>query len=604
MSMDASTGTSAGPVAAMAGRASWADARAAPEAFARGLLRAVVIAAPAPAAMLCPAGGRSREPVLTAGAVDELVRAWSADGAAREAPGVAALPGEGRWMAAAPCRVAQDETLVAVALIQGDRAQAQQALMRVELVCGLAEAWRVGREQEARADAAEAPGRALGVLAAVNEHDRFFASCLAACHEIAERWEAERVSIALVRSGAARLEAVSHAERLAREGRLSRSLEAAMDEAIDQDREVACPPDPEDVVICRAAREHLSSHATGSCVTLPLRRQGECVGAICVEWVERSSPPARVIESLRLTAELLTPRILDVRARDRWIGARAWTAAMEAGAALVGPRHTGVKLLAILAAALLLSAIFVQGPNRVTADMTLESVSQRVLPAPFDGYLASASVEVGDVVAAGQTLATLDTAELRLEVAELRSEQRSRLAEEAIARREGDTAAAQAARAAADRAAARIELLEGRVAAAELRSPIAGVVVEGDLERRVGAPVTTGDRLLAIAPVDALRAELQIPEGRIAEVSVGSRGELATASFPERRIGFTVERIDPVARVVEGGNVFAARVRLDEAPAWMRPGMEGVAKVGAGRRSYAAIWTRDLVNWVRMKLWI
>jgi hypothetical protein len=32
--------------------------------------------------------------------------------------------------------------------------------------------------------------------------------------------------------------------------------------------------------------------------------------------------------------------------------------------------------------------------------------------------------------------------------------------------------------------------------------------------------------------------------------------------------------------------------------------MEGVAKIRIGRRTYAYLWTRKLVNWVRMKLWI
>ncbi len=581
-------------------QADWADSRVAPETFARGLLRAMVVAAPAPAAMLCSPS--DAEPLLTAGRVDELVRAWSASRPAER--GVRSMPSENHWMAAAPCRVSAEETLFAVALVIGERAQAQQALMRMELVGGLAEAWRIGREQESRRDAAEAPARALAVLAGVNEQDRFFAACLAACHEIAARWEAERVSVGFLESGAVRLVAVSHAEKIARESPLVRSLEETMDEAVDQDREVACPPAPDDVVICRAAREHLSVRGSGSCVTLPLRAKGTPVGALCVEWAERSTPTTRSVEALRLTSELLTPRLLDVRAQDRWIGARAWAACMEAGAALVGPRHTGVKLAAIAVAAFLLFAIFVKGENRVTAEMTLESVSQRVLPAPFDGYLATAEKTVGDRVEPGDRLAALDTSDLKLELAELRSERRSSLAEEAIARRDGDTAQAQAARAAADRAGARIDLIERRIEAAELRSPVAGVILEGDLERLIGAPVATGDRLFAIAPLGTLRAELQIPEGRIAEVAAGSTGELATASFPERRIGFVVERIDPVARVVEGGNVFAARVRLDETPGWMRPGMEGVAKIHAGRRPYAVIWTHDVVNWVRMKLWI
>jgi hypothetical protein len=85
---------------------------------------------------------------------------------------------------------------------------------------------------------------------------------------------------------------------------------------------------------------------------------------------------------------------------------------------------------------------------------------------------------------------------------------------------------------------------------------------------------------------------------------VGQEGGLATASYPDRRLAFRVERINPVAEVASGRNVFKVRVRLASPPGWMRPGMEGVAKIDVGPRRYAWIWTRRLVNWIRMKLWL
>jgi hypothetical protein len=36
----------------------------------------------------------------------------------------------------------------------------------------------------------------------------------------------------------------------------------------------------------------------------------------------------------------------------------------------------------------------------------------------------------------------------------------------------------------------------------------------------------------------------------------------------------------------------------------MMPKLKGVAKIRIDRRRYAWIWTRRLVNWLRMKLWI
>jgi len=79
---------------------------------------------------------------------------------------------------------------------------------------------------------------------------------------------------------------------------------------------------------------------------------------------------------------------------------------------------------------------------------------------------------------------------------------------------------------------------------------------------------------------------------------------LATASYPGQKIGVVVERINPMAEVVNERNAFRVRVKLDSVPGWMRPGMEGMAKVSVDKRSYAWIWTRKLINWFRMKFWL
>jgi hypothetical protein len=146
--------------------------------------------------------------------------------------------------------------------------------------------------------------------------------------------------------------------------------------------------------------------------------------------------------------------------------------------------------------------------------------------------------------------------------------------------------------------------LEYKIRQADLVSPIGGIVVKGDLKRQIGAPVKTGDVLFEIAPLESLRAQLLVPEDEIIDIDIGQEGYLATVSFPAQRIKFVVERINPMAEVVNNRNVFKVRVRLLQTRQWMRPGMEGVAKVSVGERRYIWIWTKRVVNWIRMKLWL
>jgi len=170
--------------------------------------------------------------------------------------------------------------------------------------------------------------------------------------------------------------------------------------------------------------------------------------------------------------------------------------------------------------------------------------------------------------------------------------------------RDGKIAEAQIAQADADKTQAQIDLYSYRIKQATILAPLTGTLVTGDLKRQIGAPVETGKVLFEIAPLDALRAELHVPEDEVSEVKVGQQGRLATASFPGQHLRFIIERVNPAAEVVNHRNIFKVRVRLLETQPWIRPGMEGVAKITIEKRRYAWIWSRKVINWIRMKLWI
>ena len=87
-------------------------------------------------------------------------------------------------------------------------------------------------------------------------------------------------------------------------------------------------------------------------------------------------------------------------------------------------------------------------------------------------------------------------------------------------------------------------------------------------------------------------------------VKPGSTGVLKATAYPGRPIKYTVESINPIATPEQGKNVFKARVKLDPATsAWLKPGVQGLSKTDVRSEKYAWIWTRRMVNWVRMKLW-
>ncbi len=456
---------------------------------------------------------------------------------------------------------------------------------------------------------------ALDILPPVNEHDRFMAAAMAFCNEAAARWGCGRVCLGFLKGRYVQLRAMSHTEKFSRKMKLVQDLESAMEECLDQDLEVAYPAEPDSTVITRAVGEVSKRHGPAAIVSLPLRKGGEVVAVLILERPAEQPFAPDEIESMRLTCDLVTPRLANLHEHDKWFGARAAGAVRKGLAALAGPKHTWKKLIAALVAALVLFLIFAKGDYTAEAPFTLEATERRIITAPFDSFIEDVFVERGDdakVVGEDddpeardkKRLAILQTSELEYQLAAAQADLAMYNTEADAAMTEDKRAEAQIARAKARGVAAQIARLKHHIEKATIWSPVPGRVIAGDLKKQIGAAVKTGDVLFEIAPLDALHAELEVPEALIADVKVGQPGELATEDHASIKFAFTVERIDPIAEVIDQRNVFRVRVTLSGTTNWMMPKMKGVAKIKIGRERLAWIWTRRLINWVRMKLWI
>jgi multidrug resistance efflux pump len=447
--------------------------------------------------------------------------------------------------------------------------------------------------------------KAMETLSAINRQKRFVSTAMAFCNEAASQWQCERVSIGFLKGRYVRVKAMSHTEHFSRKMQVVQDIESAMEECLDQDCEVLYPASQQATYISRAAGELSRNHGPLVVLSVPLRWDGEVRAVMTLE--RESSKPfiLEEIEVIRLACELCTARLWELYEHDHWVGGKVFAKARKGLALLIGARYTGTKLLVVSIFAFILFLLFAKGQFRAEAPFALEATYQQVVCAPFDGYIKNVYVEVDKPVKENETvLAELDTAELRLQLAAAKAEQAGYIKQSAAAMRDGETAEAQIAQANSDKIQAQIDLLNYLIDHGKIISPISGTVVKGDLKRQIGAPVKTGDVLFEVTPLDLLRAELLVPEDQIFDIAVGQDGYLATVSYPAQRIKFVVERINPMAEVVNNRNVIKVRVRLEETRDWMRPGMEGVAKISVGKRRYVWIWTRRIVNWLRMKMWI
>jgi Barrel-sandwich domain of CusB or HlyD membrane-fusion len=443
----------------------------------------------------------------------------------------------------------------------------------------------------------------LDLVAGALGHERFYGAATSFVTTLANRLGCDRVSLGFLKGGRMRVRAVSHSADFGQQTNLVRAIGAAMDEALDQGATVTYPPRPEVARVTRAHAALERQHAAGAICTVLLAEGRRFVGGLTLERpVDRPFDPA-TIEFCEALAAVAGP-VLEVQRRDdRWLVTKAAEASWRQLAHLIGPRHMVLKLSVIGLAALVAVLAFARGDYRVSARSVMEARSRLASVAPFNGYVKEAPTRAGDVVRQGQVLAVLDDRELRLERMKWQSQADQLVKQRDLAVAKRDAAAAQIASAQIDQARAQVALLDDQLSRTRLLAPLDGSVVTGDLSQSLGAPVERGQVLFEVAPLADYRLVLQVDERDIADVAGGQRGELLLTAWPADSVPFTVETITPVSTAREGRNYFRIEAKLDHIPDRLRPGMEGVGKIVAGRHLLVWIWTRQAIDWLRLKLW-
>jgi multidrug efflux pump subunit AcrA (membrane-fusion protein) len=347
----------------------------------------------------------------------------------------------------------------------------------------------------------------------------------------------------------------------------------------------------------------MQANDVANACTLPLRVDGEAVAACTCE---RSSSAFSETEMrlLRLSCDQASRRLSDLKRTDRWFGARLAVAAREKLSKLLGYEHTGAKVLAIVVAALLGVVLFGSADYRVKAPAALRTDDLAHLTAPFDGHIDKVWARVGDSVSEGQELASLDQTDLLLREAELVAEKNRYDREFEKAQGSNALADMRISDALREQSAARLGLVRYQLERAVVRAPFSGVVVEGDLRERVGSPVRQGELLFKLGRIEKLYAELEVSEADIREITGPLTGEVALASRPQERYRIRVTQVEPVALAKERRNVFVVKAAFEGAGLdWWRPGMSGVARLDAGRRSLLWILSHRTVDFLRLRLW-
>ena len=252
--------------------------------------------------------------------------------------------------------------------------------------------------------------------------------------------------------------------------------------------------------------------------------------------------------------------------------------------------------------ALATCAMFIPWPYHVKCDCELQPVTRRFIPVPYDGVLQEVFAEPGDEVKAGQVLARMDGREIEWELAAVKADysQAAKQHDSDLAAR--DAAAAQVARLEMERLKVQMELLRDRLRNLEIKSPLDGVIIGGDPQKKEGARLAQGDSLFEAGPLTNMVAEIFVPDDEVSRVDVNQKASLRLDAFPSRKWTGNLIRISPSAELRDLENVFVAELEIENPQHVLRPGMRGRSRISTGIRPlgwnlFHKAWEQLVYGW-------
>lgn len=268
-----------------------------------------------------------------------------------------------------------------------------------------------------------------------------------------------------------------------------------------------------------------------------------------------------------------------------------------------GPKTIRRKIFLLVAMCAIAWAAMGTRMYRVSVPAVIVAKHEQMVSAPFDGRVESVFIRSGDRVEANQTLMTMDTTALQLELRNLEAELSN-----AQLRLSGEVAGSNPAGASIAQGDirsinTRVKLIISQIEEATVRAPHAGIVMAPEIADLPGRVISTGEPLASIAQDGSMSLELRVPQNRVSDLVEGNRLRFASHARPELP-GFSVlGSLAPSSVEREGQSVFIAEADLPEDQTWLRPGMSGVAMIEIGDRSNWWLAVHRIVDSARLRFW-
>lgn len=456
----------------------------------------------------------------------------------------------------------------------------QTSFLTLQAVAAQISTWRATQDAAAKDAAALRMAALIELIGRIETAQTPAEACRLLVDELQDYLGCQQVVVGLCRDDGSRchVAAISNVDAFSANGDKARTAQAGLQETIVRDKLSTWPaPDDGSRYGLKALEQYALACQAELVIGSPLRDdQGTVRGAWLIAGPAEALRHDGVQTLLRAASTSIASalQLLD-RAQSGWIAGLLKSLVQSIR------QRRGQAVLVVLAMAV--AAMFVSVPHRVKCDCQLEPVTRRFVAAPFAGPLKETCVKPGDLVTRGQLLAYMDGREIRWELAGVQADLYRAAKEHTGHVASHEAGEAEVARYEVDRLRSREQLLKARDQDLEIRSPVDGIVVSGDLKDVEGMPLKVGETLFEVAPLNSMIVEVAIPEDDMACVRSGMPVRIILDAFPLHPFQAEIDRVHPRAELRDKENVFVAEVRLDNSRRTLRPGMQGSARVNAGR---------------------
>ncbi len=242
---------------------------------------------------------------------------------------------------------------------------------------------------------------------------------------------------------------------------------------------------------------------------------------------------------------------------------------------------------------------------RITAEATgeLEPVLRVEVKSKASGEILDLYVDSGDEVEPGtllarvdprdvqnafdQSQADLDVARARIDIADAQlNRSRELLESEVITAQEFESRQLEFANAQAAlvRAETNLELARLRLADVTIRAPMAGTILEKQVEygwviQSATQNVSGGTTLFVMANLDDMRVRTLVDETDVGQLTAGMGATVTVEAFPDRTFRGEIEKIEPQAVIQQNVTMFPVIILLDNRAGLLKPGMNAEVEV-------------------------